>query len=166
MTLVLLALDESDESIGAARQARRLFGADATYLAVYVSATAPTWTTIPTAWGSVYPYPYAAPYPLVDEELGAAVAESDRPVREDARDTAAQLANEAGVDAVAAVGEIGDPSEAILSAADRHGVDVIVVGATHKNWWQRLIEGSVSHDVVRRSHRPVLIAGQDAADGS
>jgi nucleotide-binding universal stress UspA family protein len=162
MTLVLLALDESEESIGAARQARRLFGADATYLAVYVSETPPGWTAIPTAWGSVYPYPYAAPYPLVEEELAG--AESDRPVREDARDTAEQLAGEAGVSAAAAVGEVGDPAEAILSAADRHHADVIVVGATHKNWWRRLLEGSVSQDLVRRSHRPVLVAGQDAAD--
>jgi nucleotide-binding universal stress UspA family protein len=162
MTLVLLAVDESEESIGAARQARRLFGADATYLAVYVSETVPAWTAVPTAWGSVYPYPYAAPYPLVEDDL--ADAGSDRPVREDARDTAEQLAGEAGIDAVGTVGEIGDPAEAILSAAERHGADVIVVGATHKNWWRRLLEGSVSQDLVRRSNRPVLIAGQDAAD--
>jgi nucleotide-binding universal stress UspA family protein len=162
MTLVLLAVDESEESIGAARQARRLFGADATYLAVYVSETAPGWAAVPTAWGSVYPYPYAAPYPLVEDDL--ADLGTDRPVREDARDTAGQLAGEAGITAAATVGEIGDPAEAILAAAERHGVDVIVVGATHKNWWRRLLEGSVSQDLVRRSHRPVLIAGQDAAD--
>jgi nucleotide-binding universal stress UspA family protein len=162
MTIVLLGVDESEESLGAARQARRLFGADATYLAVYVSETAPAWTAVPTAWGSVYPYPYAAPYPLVEDEL--ADSQSDRPVREDARDTAEQLAGEAGVDAAAAVGEIGDPAEAILSAAERHNVDVIVVGATHKGWWRRLLEGSVSQDLVRRSNRPVLVAGQDAAE--
>jgi nucleotide-binding universal stress UspA family protein len=162
MTLVLLALDESDESIGAARQARQLFGADATYLAVYVSETPPAWTTVPTAWGSVYPYPYAAPYPLVEDELAG--TDSDRPVRDDARETAEQLAGEAGVVAATAVGEIGDAAEAILGAADQHDVDVIVVGATHKSWWQRLLEGSVSQELARRSNRPVLIAGQAAAE--
>lgn len=163
MTLVLLAVDESDESLNAARQARGLFGAEATYLAVYVSEHPPGWTAIPTAWGAVYPYPYAAPYPLVEEELASPAVGN---VVDEARDRAKALADEAGVHGAAAVGEVGDPAAAILDAAETHDADVIVVGATHKNWWHRLIEGSVCQDLLRRSSRPILIAGQRAADES
>lgn len=158
MTLVLVALDESEASIAAARQARELFGEDASYLAVNVAESAPAWAAAPAAWGAVYPYPYAAPYPLIEEAVGA----PDDEVIADARETAEELAGQAGIDDAAALGEIGDPADAILDAADTHHVDVIVVGSTHKNWWHRLIAGSVSTDLARRSTRPVLIAGQTA----
>lgn len=156
MTVVLLAVDETDESINAAREARALFGPDATYLAVNVADQAPGWASMPTAWGAVYAYPYAAPYPLIDDEVAAAV---DDEAAAQARDTAQAVAAEAGVEPAAAVGEVGDPTQAILDAAAKHHADVIVVGATHKGWWRRLIDGSVSAELARRSELPILIAG-------
>lgn len=98
-------------------------------------------------------YPYATPYPLVDEELTTAPADA---TLDEARETAHALADEAGIEA-AAVGEIGDPTTAILDAAEAHNADVIVVGATDKSWWRRLIDGSVSNARARidpsRAHR-------------
>lgn len=161
MTVVLLALDETDESISAARRARRLFGPDATYLAVNVAEQLPMWTTGPMVWGGVYPYPYPAPYPLVDEEVAELAGQA---VVDDAREVAKALADEAGVHDASAVGEVGDATDAILDAAEAHHADVIVVGSTHKSWWRRLVEGSVSTELARRSHVPILIGGQGDPD--
>ena len=156
MTVVLLALDESEASIEAARQAHRLFGSDATYLALNVAEMSPAWGPVPPVRGAVYAYPYGAPYPLVEEEIEAIPAEA---TLDAAREHAHELAEEAGI-AAAPVGEFGDPTTAILAAADDHEADVIVVGATDKSWWRRMIDGSVANDLVRESTRPVLIAGR------
>lgn len=158
MTVVLLALDESEAAIEAARQAHRLFGSEATYLALNVAETPPSWGPVPPVRGAIYAYPYGAPYPLVEEEIAPV------PVTEtldEARETAHVLAEEAGI-AAAPVGELGNPTAAILAEADEHNADVIVVGATAKNWWRRMIDGSVANDLVRESTRPVLIAGRVA----
>lgn len=153
MNTVLLAVDETEESIAAVRQARQLFGPEAEYLAVNVSDAAPTWAPLPMPWGAVYPYPYGSAYPEI-AEVDAEVAEG-----ETARRTAEEAAGAAGVDATP-LGDVGDPPTAILDAAEAHRADVIVVGSTGKGWWKRLLEGSVARDVVRRSPIPVLIAGQ------
>ena len=50
-----------------------------------------------------------------------------------------------------------DPSEAILHAAHEQGADVIVVGSHERGWFSRLLSGSVSQDLVRRSDIPVLV---------
>lgn len=157
MTRVLLAMDETDAAIEAARQARQLFGPDATYLALNVAENIPAWGPVPAVRGAVYPYPYAAPYPLVEEELAA--LEPTTETLDEARETAHHLAEEAGIGAES-LGEFGDPTTAILDAADEHDADVIVVGATDKSWWRRMVDGSVSNDLVRGSTRPILIAGQ------
>ena len=154
MTVVMIAVDETDESIDAARRARELFGSDATYLAVNVADRVPDWHTTPMRWGSTYRYPYAAPYPLVEEEVdtSASEAEIDR-----ARDTARAVAAEADV-AAAPIGQVGDPVEAIVEAANTHGADVIVVGSSDKSWWRQLIDRSVSEGVLRETSFPVLVA--------
>jgi nucleotide-binding universal stress UspA family protein len=151
MPLILLAVDETPESIEAVRTARRLFGADATYLAVSVAEQAVPWFPTPLVWGGVYPY---VPY---DPATGADVVSSAGEVIADrARETAHRVADQAGV-AAAAVGDIGDPVAAILRAADQHAADVIVVGSGDKGWWRRLVEGSVSDDVLRSATQPVLV---------
>jgi nucleotide-binding universal stress UspA family protein len=157
MPLILVAVDESDESIAAAREARQLFGVDAEYLAVNVAEGTPAWAPTGSVWGAVYPYPYAAPYPLVEEEVSF---EPTDDVEEDARQRAHDLATEAGIRAPAAIGEVGDPATAILDAASRHHADVIVVGAGRKRWWERLVEGSVTRQLTSYSRIPVLVAGQ------
>jgi nucleotide-binding universal stress UspA family protein len=153
MSLVLLAVDETDESIEAARTARDLFGPEATYLAVTVAERPPAWAAAPVGWGAVYPYPYIDAYPVIGAE---AVPNELDEVIDEAQATAHEVAAKAGI-AAAAEGEIGDPVTAILAAADKHAADVIVVGSGDKSWWRRLIEGSVTKDLVRESRRPVLV---------
>lgn len=164
MITVLLAVDETAESTDAVRQARHLFGPEATYLAVNVAEAAAHWTPVPMAWGAVYPYPFGADVPDVVPRDD--LADGNAPIT-GARATAREVADAAGVDA-APVGEVGDPATAILDAAESHAADVIVVGSTQKGWWRRLFEGSVSRDITARSPVPVLVAGQgdDGEDGA
>src|SRR6266545_4014923 len=60
MTKVLIAIDDTEESVEAAALARRLFGDDAEYLAINVfehpPSPVPRGSTTPMAWGAVWPY--------------------------------------------------------------------------------------------------------------
>jgi nucleotide-binding universal stress UspA family protein len=51
----------------------------------------------------------------------------------------------------------GKAGEAILHAAERVAVDAIVLGAHGRGAAYRALVGSVSAEVVRRAHRPVLV---------
>jgi nucleotide-binding universal stress UspA family protein len=52
---------------------------------------------------------------------------------------------------------IGHPAEQIIYDADRHGVDVIVVGDRGRSKFARLLLGSVSKQVVQYANRAVLV---------
>ena len=163
MTVVLIALDDHSPSTAAAEAAKRLFGPSATYLAVNVAKAPPLWAPSALVWGGVLPY---AEDPTLSYDVQT---EQYQEAADAARDTAKELAADAGLSAAVVVGETGDPVDAIARAAEEHDVDVIVVGASEKNWWHRLFEGSVSKDLIRVAHRPVLVvpshhhAGHDTA---
>ncbi|WP_064091624.1 universal stress protein [Rossellomorea aquimaris] len=53
--------------------------------------------------------------------------------------------------------EKGDPSESVLKAAKELDVDLIVVGSRDLNALQELVLGSVSHKILQKSDRPVLV---------
>jgi nucleotide-binding universal stress UspA family protein len=50
----------------------------------------------------------------------------------------------------------GQPAEAIVALADERDVDLIVVGMRKKGFFERLVEGSVAQDVMRRATCDVL----------
>jgi nucleotide-binding universal stress UspA family protein len=52
---------------------------------------------------------------------------------------------------------VGHPAEQIMHEADRHGVDLIVVGDRGRSKFARLLLGSVSKQVVQYAGRPVLV---------
>jgi len=55
-------------------------------------------------------------------------------------------------------GEIAVPTwQGILDIAAEIGASVIVMGARGRSGARELLEGSVSHDVVKHAHRPVMI---------
>ena len=52
---------------------------------------------------------------------------------------------------------VGHPAEQIIYDADRHDVDLIVVGHRGRSTFARLLLGSVSKQVVQYADRPVLV---------
>ena len=55
------------------------------------------------------------------------------------------------------VQSVGPPGEAIVSLAHERDADLIVVGTRKKGFFERLVEGSVNQDVLRRAHCDVLV---------
>ena len=157
MTTVLIAIDDTKESSRAAQVAVDCFGPGADYLAIYVDqerpVAGPLWGP-DVIWGGIYTYPGLYSYPIT----GSPRVPADSLVidTEQAEDEAERLAAAAGVDAEP-LGDIGDPGTAIAEAAREHDVDVIVVGSHHRNWFERLLHGSTSDDVLKEADVPVMI---------
>ena len=155
MTRVLVAVDDTDASVRAAETAHRLFGDSAQYLAVNVTNLVDL-AAIPwygAGWGA----PYAAPYGAVWAYRGdVTVSEGDN--GEDiAEANAREIAEESGLPDAEAVGEEGDPATAVIRAAEEHRADVIVVGTDERGWFDRLLRPSVSKEIVKHAHVPVLV---------
>jgi nucleotide-binding universal stress UspA family protein len=51
----------------------------------------------------------------------------------------------------------GVPADAIVGLAQEREVDLIVVGSRHKSFFERLVEGSVNQNVLRRAGCDVLV---------
>jgi nucleotide-binding universal stress UspA family protein len=151
-------VDETDESVDAARVAHELFGNDAEYLVVNVSD--PLANGI--AWGYVYPIvppiaAYPAMMPTADARLAGGTGDDSESASEQAAHRAAEVANRADLGDVETVGEVGDAASAIIAAATEHGADVIVVGSHERSWFDKLLKASVAKRVVDDAGVPVLV---------
>jgi nucleotide-binding universal stress UspA family protein len=157
MTRVLVAVDDTDGSVRAAEAAHRLFGDDAEYLAVNVTNVVDM-AAIPW-YGAGYGAPYAAPYGAVWAYRTDVTMDPDRELDAGAvaEDHAREVAEQSGLAGAEAVGEEGDPAEAVLRAAHDREVDVIVVGTHERGWFDRLVRPSVSKEIVKSSPVPVLV---------
>lgn len=51
----------------------------------------------------------------------------------------------------------GTPGPTIVEYANKEGFDILVIGSRGLNSLQEMVLGSVSHKVVKRAHCPVLI---------
>lgn len=168
MTQVLIAVDDSERSVRAARVAYDLFGDDATYIVVNVADQSPM------MWGDEALL-FGVGYPLVMGPSGAVVGSSatTSPGRsglearseletapiEAAMQVALDVATEADIPNPQVVGESGhDPAGAIIAAAHHHEADVIVLGSHDRSWFSRLFIPSVAGSVVKEADIPVLIA--------
>lgn len=147
MTKILLAVDGSPSADHAAQRAARLFGADAEFLAICVVPNPTVYADPVVGFGSVYAYT-----PMVADPATVAA------IKEDATETATDSMHHVGIEDAEVIATVGDPAEAILEAAELHGVDVIVVAPSDKGWFARLLHGSVSETVVHRATVPVLVA--------
>jgi nucleotide-binding universal stress UspA family protein len=86
-----------------------------------------------------------------DRDSQEGVAEYSRTRLDQAR---AYLA-ERGLEAELVPGS-GEPADAIVALAKERNADLIVVGMRKKGFFERLVEGSVAQDVMRRATCDVL----------
>jgi len=155
MTRVLVAVDHTDGSVRAAETAHRLFGDDAEYLAVNVTDVVDL-AAIPwygAGWGAPYAAPYGAVWEYRTTGTDSQIVDGEDLGEAQARD----VADQSGLPDAVALGEQGDPATAVLRAAEERGVDVIVVGTEERGWLDRFLRPSVSKEIVRQAHVPVLI---------
>lgn len=160
MTRVLMALDGTDLDDVICATVGRIFP-DAEHLAINVQER-PGMTAPYGATGMVYGYGATSvgvvdPIPPLPDEVDS---ETDQRRRGEAR----QLAEEASPDDVIPLGEIGDPTQMILTAAERHGVDVVAIGTHDRGWWASLVRPSVSEHVLDTSTVPVLLVRERPND--
>jgi len=147
---VLVAVEDTDESVNAVRTAYRLFGDAAHYFVINVGNRA-----YPTMeWA--YAYPVAAPMAWYPPTSVADPATNSTSV-EVAEETAIDVAARAGLDDLIPVGDLGDPATAIISAADANQVDVVVIGSHDRGWFSRLFTGSVESELLRSAPFSVLV---------
>ncbi|SDR03467.1 universal stress protein [Natronobacterium texcoconense] len=83
------------------------------------------------------------------------VVEEQRAEGATATASVADLAADRSVDVVEAI-EHGKPNEQILGYVDEHAIDAIVMGTHGRSGADRLVVGSVTEKVVRKSDVPVL----------
>jgi nucleotide-binding universal stress UspA family protein len=147
---ILVAVDGSEGSRRAAEFTNEFFGRlPVELLVVNVSPT-------PLPWFPEVGYGIAAPYAWQPATAGEP---GDRTVLliDEAQAQAERVVAGSGIDEDDAIAEVGDPVEVIRETADAEDVDLIIVGASDKGWWSRLVEGSVSDELVRHGERPVLV---------
>ena len=160
MTRVMIAIDGTELDRRVADVARRLFGDTADFWAVNVHDD-----TIDrarsAAWTGTFPVGFGGAYPVVNPEVYTH-REDASDLADEADRRAQDAAESSGLDDARVVAEIGDPAEAIRLAAQRHDVDVIVVGTHERSWWSRLAQPSVSQAVVDDSPVPVLLVTDEA----
>lgn len=153
MKNVLVAIDGSDFDRTVLRRTHDLFGDDTHYIVVNVHNEPLVYSTVALAHGmaSVISAP----------ELLRYVEDDDTTERDRAIETARRAAEDAGITDLEVDIESGDPTAAILLAAEEHEADVIVVGSHGRNWFERVFNPSVSRQLVERAHHPVLVVHTD-----
>jgi nucleotide-binding universal stress UspA family protein len=162
MTKILIAVDDTEHSLRAARTAHSVFGDDADFLVINVGGFEATgWAAEPMYWGVAYPamlpgVSSVGTFPLVVNPSANNEGTGSNAV-DRAEQVAGDIAVSADIPAATPLGDVGDPVPAILRAAETHDVDVIVVGASHAGWFARLIAPPVAAHVLKGSDRPVLV---------
>ena len=135
MKTIVLGYDDSESAMRALMRVTELAKAfDASVVAVSAAHA-----LAPAARG-IGPIDPVDPPELHGEQLGHAKAVLD----------------ELGIAAEYDVG-LGDPADVIVTAAEKHDADMIVVGTSEPGLISRLLGLSVSENVQRRAHCDVLI---------
>ena len=159
---VLIAVDSGSMAERVVRTARRLFGEDATYLAINVGPGPYT----EMRWAYVWPVGGPStwfPPPAVGHVAGAgASAALTR-----AASRAETVTHDAGLDQAEPIGDVGDPTSAIIRAAHHHHAGVVVIGADARSWLNHLLERSVERELLHDADFAVLVvADPHPVDGT
>jgi nucleotide-binding universal stress UspA family protein len=147
---VLIAVDGTDHSVTVAQTAHRMFGDTAEYLVLNCAQVPIAGWTAP--FGTVSPM--AAPMMPGDTSgmWAMDVDESNKVAQSQAEEVVESTLPDAQP-----IGDTGDPVTTIIEAAHSHQADVIVIGHADRSWFSRVLEGSVSKEVIRESDVPVLV---------
>jgi len=140
-TKILIAVDDTDESMDAVSVAYDLFGASPDYLITSIGRMPAT--VYPMAQGGGRPI-YVALGELADSVTASAAA------------TAEEAAEHLEVDATIEV-DVGPAGAAVCRIAEDSGASVIVIGSHDRSIWARLFEPSVGTYVVDHAPCPVLV---------
>src|SRR5262245_3172347 len=144
MTNVLIAVDDTDSSVVAAKTAYQLFGDNAEYTVINVAESDPVyWGDDALGHGMVYPLAVPTATTGMVAGIPLAVRSPQTPDRvSEPVDLAEQRARavvaEAGIREAHSVGDVGDPAKAIVDVAEDIHADVIVVGGHEHGWLTRL----------------------------
>lgn len=136
---ILIAVDETPESIDAVRTAHQLFGDDATYTVATIGEPSRHLTGLDPIGAMTYDVSVIPPPEPRDPEAVARAA-----------------AQQAGVSADV-IAEIGDPGPRLCNLAAELDADVLVVGNHERGFLSRLLDPSVQHHVTNHAPCPVLI---------
>jgi nucleotide-binding universal stress UspA family protein len=167
MTHVLIAVDDTEQSVVAARTAYKLFGDDADYTVINVADVEPVyWGEDPLGAGTAYPLAIppvgaggmVATMPLAIRNPDSAQSDDIPTPADVASQKAEHVVAEAGMHDAKPLGDTGDAADAIIAAARDYDADVIVVGSHDRGWLNRLFTHSVGEQVVRKADTPVLVA--------
>jgi nucleotide-binding universal stress UspA family protein len=104
----------------------------------------------------LYVLSVARPPEVGDDVETEAVIENSRQYHERLLQALQPAASARGVKAYFEVG-VGHAAEQIIYDADRHDVDLIVVGDRGRSKFARILLGSVSKQVTEHAQRPVLV---------
>ena len=144
--MILIAYDGSDDAKAAIEHAAHLMPGQP--------------ATVVTVWE---PYiqlltRYPAPGALLAADDTGQIDEASREAAEDKAEEGAGLARRHGLDASArAVARQDSVAETLLSEADRSNASAIVSGSRGLGGLGSLLLGSVSHALLQRADRPVII---------
>ena len=137
---ILIAVDETPESIEAIRTAHRLFGDQPTYTVATIGEPSRHLTTLDPMGAMTYDITtLATPEPPNPETVARTAAET------------------AGIDAEV-VADTGSPGPRLCTLATELEVDVLVVGNHDRGFLSRLLDPSVQHYATNHAPCPVLIA--------
>ena len=149
---IMIAVENTEGSVAVVREAHRLFGDNAQYFVVNVGES----QFSSMRWAAVYPVGIPGPWlppPMIDTSpVGAGQSAEHR-----AELRAADLAHEGSLPEATPLGEIGDPSRAIVRAAHDHNADVVVIGAHQHSWFSRIFTTSVERSILREAGFAVLV---------
>jgi len=153
---VLIAVDGTSISERVVTMAHRLFGEHAAYLAINVGKGPYTQMSWAYVWPLGAPSTWAPPAWTAEAIANAPEAATERASAE-----AEAVANKAGLTDATPLGDVGDPTRAIIHAAHHHHVDVVAIGADSRGWLSHLIDGSVERELLRQADFAILVVNAD-----